>query len=65
MAFRTLIYLYCDGGNDCPLHGEQAYYGETHRTETEIWAIAKSHGWKTVDGKHLCPECAKPMPSNA
>lgn len=65
MTWRKVVYLYCDGGDDCPLDGAACYHapapggpGLPGETIADQRRRAAMDGWvQSAGGKDFCPEC--------
>ena len=57
--FVKRIYLYCDGGNNCPIEGSEAFSADNNAgTIKQYKEMAKQDGWVFKGRKGYCPICA-------
>ncbi len=61
MSARSIVYLYCDGGDECPRMDEGNIPFSSDATPGETAAMqrkyAKREGWIYRNGKDYCAEC--------
>ena len=59
MGFHKVVYLYCDGGPDCPLNGDEVSSADMGAENiTDYKAAMKKEGWRfTTAGRAYCPDC--------
>ena len=60
MGMITQIILYCDGGAECPLEGQDALSGgEYYSKKKDYKLVAEKNGWvfNKKGNKAYCPAC--------
>lgn len=61
MSGAVMAFMYCDGGNDCPLEGHEACDGDAHYKNVATYRryLRSEEGWTGTIAKDYCEECSK------